>query len=725
MRDNFQPSIVGTSLGPVRLWSLKAPPNPARPLVFVIPGMLTDFETPLSIVNGLGILADGCVLELPNSADRALSSCRLDDLSRLVGEILEGHFADRRVMVVGASTGAVIALGVRARNLVRVVAIEPYLGTGEIWPVTGPLRERLREGGLDAAAQRFIWEAFGVGPDRSEARSHRAMLEGLAVPLEVVFGDVALHPRRDLERFPSLADEADRRWLAALPGVKLHSVEAGHNVVGNAFKPVMAIVCEAARRSGAATPANVLRLDEPLRDATPVTADRVLYRGAHGADFADALRRRNPRQDVVWDLAAEPADGVFDAVVLDAAPSDEEFQALVRRIRKGGWLIARWRVVDEALQAQLSRAGLAPGDPIDEAGTAVIRAQRTDGEARAPAIVVKMLALADMMMDIRTRLPTQGLASDPAVVSLFSPSPFVLPKLPTETPKVVVVQRPYGTPFESWRKMREMAERLGWLLVLEFDDYPPLIDEVKGRPPDYGFLKAFGYLDAVQTSTDVLEGLFRPFNPEIVVFPNAAFDLPPFPAGPRPRRVFYGAMIRGSYAVKVAASLSSAIERFPDTEFVVIGDRDVFGALPTDRKEYHEYMSFESYLEVMASCSISLSPIEALRYRDTKSDAKYVDASRGGALTIASPTIYDRTIRHGVNGLLAPDVDDWPRLLIQALSDDAGRERMARAAWEDVRDNRMFAYQVPLRREWYRDLWARRREVRAAVYARAPELTAS
>src|SRR5882724_4771566 len=126
-------------------------------------------------------------------------------------------------------------------------------------------------------------------------------------------------------------------------------------------------------------------------------------------------------------------------------------------------------------------------------------------------------------------------------------------------------------------------------------------------------------------------------------------------------------------------------------------------------------MSFEAYLELMSQCAVSLSPIEALPMRETKSDAKFLDASRAGVLTIASPTIYNRVIRHGENGFLAPEIADWAPLLAQALSDEPLRERMARAAWTYVRDERMFAHQVATRRDWYFDRWARRDELNEAL----------
>jgi hypothetical protein len=124
----------------------------------------------------------------------------------------------------------------------------------------------------------------------------------------------------------------------------------------------------------------------------------------------------------------------------------------------------------------------------------------------------------------------------------------------------------------------------------------------------------------------------------------------------------------------------------------------------------------------MAQCAVSLSPIEALPGRETKSDAKFLDAARAGVVTLASPLIYEGVIRHGENGLLARQLADWAPLLRQALADPAASRAMGRRAWDYVRAERMFAGQVAQRRAWYRDLWSRRAALNDAAFARIPGL---
>jgi glycosyltransferase involved in cell wall biosynthesis len=272
-----------------------------------------------------------------------------------------------------------------------------------------------------------------------------------------------------------------------------------------------------------------------------------------------------------------------------------------------------------------------------------------------------------------------------------------------------------------------MAEAIasGWVVVLEFDDHPRLIAELTGdpgAPPDWG---RFAYQHAIQVSTPALKTFFQAYNPQVAVFPNAVFDLQPFPRGRDRPRVFFGGALRGPFVAEVARSLGPAIAAHPRTEFTVVGDRAFFEALPTGHKEFHDYLPYEGYLALMRRCAISLSPLEDRPLIETKSDAKFLDAASVGALTIASPPVYAATVVDGVNGLIARELDDWPRLLARALADPAWREGMARAAWDYVRAERMFAQQVPARKAWYRDLWARRDALNRALYARLPGLEAA
>ena len=82
----------------------------------------------------------------------------------------------------------------------------------------------------------FIWSVFGVGPDRSEPRDYRPLLDALDRPAWVLLGGEPLNPPRTLDQVPSLVDEPERAAFAAHPGVQVRIVPTvGHNVPGRAI----------------------------------------------------------------------------------------------------------------------------------------------------------------------------------------------------------------------------------------------------------------------------------------------------------------------------------------------------------------------------------------------------------------------------------------------------------------------------------------------------------
>ena len=484
------------------------------------------------------------------------------------------------------------------------------------------------------------------------------------------------------------------------------------------------------------------RRERAVLTRTPIAAARLRYLAEDPSAFAAAHLARNPKTEVVTDPADTTAVEVLATDDLDrllAYPDADTLiagaETIVAAIAPAGAAALERRLKAltaqglEIVELQSSNAAvgyfddratnLAPawrdgGLPADAAvETLVVVAHRTD----RPPLHLRLVTFAATLMDIRTRLPAEAMRTEADLIVTHEKVPAPLPELPQDEPKISVLQRPAAMDPAAWRGAIAARARAGWIVVLEYDDHPELVARVRNRTLVATDWLRFAHVHAVQTTTPPLVALFKQYNPEVRMLPNAVFQLEPFPEH-LPRRVFYGAVSRGPYAAGVAATLKPVVEAFPDVEFVVVGDKAVFDALPTDRKQLHNYMPFEDYLKLMATCAVSLSPIEGSEHQETKSDAKYLDAAARGVLTIASPTIYAGVIRHGRNGLIAQTVEDWAPLLIQALGDEAASRAMARNAWDYVAGARMFADQIRDRRDWYRELWDRRAELNAALFKR-------
>jgi hypothetical protein len=466
----------------------------------------------------------------------------------------------------------------------------------------------------------------------------------------------------------------------------------------------------------------------------PLVASRVLEIGQGARDLADAYGLINPCatyriEREVGSLTS--GDHGFDLIIFRPLVSDPAELArvvgqLALRLGPGGFA--------------LFAAPNGPG-PVDAPGLRLLGARRVPlpgdgtgtflicGAARAADPQVERLTLhfrymAMRFMDIRTSLPTQQLMRDPHLTVSAQPGaePFYPARFPDSGPKVLVTQRPGHVVEDDWMRATAKLIRRGWISVIEYDDHPALTSAVYGEAATEEGLRHFSLYHGVQTSTPPLGNFFNSFNPNVAVFPNAVFTLPPFPTRQGPPKVFYGAINRGEWAVRVAASLKETAARFPEVEFIVVGDPAVFEALPTANKRQYGMLPFADYLKAMSWCDVLLSPLEGAEGMGTKSDAKFLDASRSGLVTIASPTVYAETIRHGETGFIAAELGDWDRLLVETLGDDEKRGQIARAAWDYVRSERMFVNQAKARRDWYRSLWDRRDELNAELLERAPAI---
>ena len=247
---------VATRFGEIALWSRPDIFDAAatRPVMLTIGGSFSPLEDLKNLPDVLGILADACLMRFPGSAAPALASFAMSDIALAVGELVETTFPGRPVVLLGISIGAVVALGVRAPNIARVIAIEPPLTTGKLWPIVGPLRQIL-DGTRDPQTHDMLFQIFGVGDHELAERDYLGVLDGLRVPADVILGEQPLEPERPVQRFPSLVGVAERRQLAQSPRIRLHVARgAGHNLIGQAPRVVQDILLEACRRASAAQP---------------------------------------------------------------------------------------------------------------------------------------------------------------------------------------------------------------------------------------------------------------------------------------------------------------------------------------------------------------------------------------------------------------------------------------------------------------------------------------
>ena len=420
---------------------------------------------------------------------------------------------------------------------------------------------------------------------------------------------------------------------------------------------------------------------------------------------------RDPqRAFTIKSMAAELAGNGFRLIKTRSLPRP------VDKAQTDAWLTA---LGDLATHMGLDRAGVLE---MSSDESYVMVAQSTETRPAAPLQIVSA-AMAPNFMAVRTRLPAQHLRAVPEVNLRYQEGSLALPHVAGNRGKILILQRLAARDRDVWKQAVGAALRDGWLVINEYDDHPELVGKVLNWPDERDRWLAAKGSHAVQTSTRALADAYRPHNPAVMAFPNAAFTLPPMRVhAPGPRRIFYGALNRGDFSVALAQAIAPAIAAHPDTLFDVLHDRAFFDALPTDRKSFREGLGYEAYLDAMGACNIALLPLAGDDFELFKSDVKYVEAASRGTAVIASPAVYDATIDPGRTGLIAGRLEDWAPALVRLLEDDALLQRLSVNAWEDVRDNRMFAAQMAARVDWYRMLWSQRDELNAALLARCPWL---
>lgn len=319
------------------------------------------------------------------------------------------------------------------------------------------------------------------------------------------------------------------------------------------------------------------------------------------------------------------------------------------------------------------------------------------------------------MAEVRMLQPLRDLASLPGVTTRAGHEEATADG-PPELPRVLVVQRLFLPDAPAGHGFIDGARRSGAVLVQEFDDDPDRWPAMA----ESGHL-AFRGVHAVQVTTAALAAEIAPYNPEIGIFPNGIAELPePVNFRPdTPMRIFFGALNRSGDAAPFLPALAQALhEAEGRLAITVLHDAETFAALDTPHKRFVPSADYATYRAEMAACELAFLPLADTRFNRLKSDLKAVEAGAHRLCCLASPTLYRDTLRDGETAILTPDAAALLAALRGVLTNPDAARRIAESARAWVRDERMTAYQARRRLDWYRDLWARRAALDAAVQAR-------
>jgi glycosyltransferase involved in cell wall biosynthesis len=287
--------------------------------------------------------------------------------------------------------------------------------------------------------------------------------------------------------------------------------------------------------------------------------------------------------------------------------------------------------------------------------------------------------------------------------------------------KVFVQQRVIIPRADHLRLQHELLKR-GYLIVGEFDDDPAHFAGL-----EHSDFLALRSCHCIQTSTEVMAESLRAFNPNVRVFPNQVAELPPPRVGDlsaeSPVTIFFGALNREGDWAPIMPVLNRVLADSGDRARIqVVYDRAFFDALTTPHKAFEPLCSYDRYHALLHAADVALLPLEPTRFNRHKSDLKFLECAAHGVAALASPTVYDRTIRHGETGLIYHSLDEFAAHLDRLIRDVPFRRSLAESAYRHVAEHRLLARHVHARLDWYRAMLDRREQLDLQLRQRVPEL---
>ena len=326
----------------------------------------------------------------------------------------------------------------------------------------------------------------------------------------------------------------------------------------------------------------------------------------------------------------------------------------------------------------------------------------------------------------RVNEPNEFMMTDPAVTAQALPRGQQTSPLPEGVQKVLLRQRMTFVSPEQAFAVVDVARRDGWLMVTEMDDNPGGFEAGKLSEAQ---VVSYMASHCMQVSTEYLAEIMRQYNPHVQVFPNYLRELPEkrdyeaerlAKQGEDYVTFFFGALNRTQEWQEVMPVIREAIEKYGSKlRFKVLSDMAFYETLPTSYKEFigskdmydGQFVPYPMYTAALRSSDIAFLPLRDTVFNRSKSDLKFIESAGHGAVVLASPTVYEDTVKDGRNGFIYRNPKEFKEYLTLLIEDRARRIETAEAAWRYVRDERLLSAHYLERLDWYREMLARRPEL--------------
>ncbi len=217
---NLVQAMVRTSLGRLALICEREALTSTRPMVLLIHGALRRSDVLAAWYSILSPHYDVFLVDMPgHGRSPGEGPASIPSIATRLREIIHAHFRNRAIVVIGESTGGIVAaaLGDGTIEAVRgVVASDPPLTTAKQWPVQHSFTRAFARSPNDQFIKDFGFEVFGIGKDGAlTERIYYDVFAKVAVPTLLLTGDLPLWPTTGRTGVPCLLDDVDRHVIAS------------------------------------------------------------------------------------------------------------------------------------------------------------------------------------------------------------------------------------------------------------------------------------------------------------------------------------------------------------------------------------------------------------------------------------------------------------------------------------------------------------------------------
>jgi glycosyltransferase involved in cell wall biosynthesis len=289
--------------------------------------------------------------------------------------------------------------------------------------------------------------------------------------------------------------------------------------------------------------------------------------------------------------------------------------------------------------------------------------------------------------------------------------------LPAHPVDVLIIERMWDQTcdWERHKAMLQIVRKQSTKVIFEIDDDLLSLNSEIGdcdRPSTSQKMwlrQMIRFADVVIVSTPELADRFAGLNPHIEIIENALderlfersreFDLKKSNG-----EIVFGYMGTFSHLddlMSIIQPLRSVLARYRDRvrfEIVGIDDssvlKEAFTELPvsflTVSPESGIYENFTAWMQENIRWDFGIAPLIDSIFTRSKSDIKFLDYGVQGIPGIFSDMpAYNTTVKHLVNGILAPDTHSWETWLEKLILDAPLRVELAKQAHADIWGNRM------------------------------------